>query len=323
MDDATREPLASFSVLGSHPKVLWLASSGGHLAQAHRIEGLIGRNSESHWMTFAGPQASSLLQGRRVTTVDYVPPRDLRGALRAARVAMGIVKHESFDLVVSTGAAIAVAALPALALAGQDVVYVESISRSTGPSLTGRVMAVAPRVKTLGQYEAWAGGAWKYGGSVLDDYNVDAAPGSTGPRRVFVTLGTIRPYRFDRAVDAVLSALRDDDEVVWQLGATARSDLPGAVFDEMPAHDIRRRMLEADVVVTHAGVGSVLGALDAGKVPVLVVRRRKHGEHVDDHQAGIAEVMSRRGLALELDPDRPLPEALDVARSRKVVLRSA
>ncbi len=56
------------------------------------------------------------------------------------------------------------------------------------------------------------------------------APASPGPLNILVTLGTIAPYRFDRAVDAVLSLIREGDEVTWQLGRHAsarRSARPG------------------------------------------------------------------------------------------------
>jgi hypothetical protein len=97
----------SFPSFGASPKVLWIVSSGGHLAQAHRIEGLIGRNSGSVWVTFDSPQSQSLLESRRVEFVDYVAPRDVRGALRVASRVRKLARRESFDLVVSTGAAIA------------------------------------------------------------------------------------------------------------------------------------------------------------------------------------------------------------------------
>jgi UDP-N-acetylglucosamine--N-acetylmuramyl-(pentapeptide) pyrophosphoryl-undecaprenol N-acetylglucosamine transferase len=61
-------------------------------------------------------------------------------------------------------------------------------------------------------------------------------------------------------------------------------------------------MRAADVVVAHAGIGSALAALEAGRCPVLVPRERAHREHVDDHQAQIAAALDARGLAIARSP---------------------
>jgi len=310
--------------LGSHPKILWVVSAGGHLAQAHRIEGLIGRNPDSLWVTSDVPQSQSLLAGRRTHFVDYVASRDLVGAIRASSQTSRLAASEKFDFCVSTGAALAVAALPRVALQGVPSVYIESIARSTGPSLTGKLMRYAPRVRTMTQHESWANRTWEYAGSILDDVMpTKREVAQRGRRKVFVTLGTIRPYRFDRAVDAVLACLKPDDDVSWQLGITTRDDLPGEVFSEISGAEMKDRFAKADLVIAHAGVGSILMSLEAGKAPVLAVRQGAHREHVDDHQQGIAELMASRGLAFPLDLDNPEANIFDVAASTKVVSTDA
>lgn len=309
-------------VFGTVPKVLWIASSGGHVAQAHRIEKILGPNPASRWVTFDVPQTRSLLEGRQVDYVDYVAPRDFRGAWRAARRIRKIAKQDRFDFVISTGSAIAFFALPLLALVDHlPVFYVESLARSTGPSLTGRLMRLAPRVRTFTQYESWSTGAWRYTGTILDSFRrIEARPvaSSTG-RRVFVTLGTIRPYRFDRLVDAVLAITNEDDDLVWQLGVTTRSDLPGRVYESLSGADMERHFAEADVVITHSGVGSLLAAFEQGKMPILAVRDDAHSEHVDDHQKYIADVATSRGIALRMDLDAPSRAVMDSAVRARIV----
>ncbi|GLJ60724.1 glycosyl transferase [Microbacterium barkeri] len=304
---------------GHAPKVLWIASSGGHVAQAHRIERLLGVNQDSLWVTFDVPQTRSLLAGRRHVYVDYVAPRDRRRALAAALEIDKIRRAEKFDHVISTGAAIAFFSLPLARLRGARVTYIESLARSTGPSLTGRMMQRVPGIQLRTQYPSWAGGKWEYSGTILDSFRAEPNERkSSGGRKVFVTLGTIRPYRFDRAVDAVLSLLRPEDDVVWQLGETRRDDLPGHVATEMPGDEMKRRMREADVIVTHSGVGSILAALELGKAPVLAVRSEVHDEHVDDHQRFIADVMEQRGLAVRLDLESPSVGAFERAMNTRI-----
>ncbi len=54
---------------------------------------------------------------------------------------------------------------------------------------------------------------------------------------------------------------------------------------------------EAEGVITHAGVGSILMTLHAGKVPIIVPRRRDLREHVDDHQVELAGRLQETGRA--------------------------
>jgi beta-1,4-N-acetylglucosaminyltransferase len=52
----------------------------------------------------------------------------------------------------------------------------------------------------------------------------------------------------------------------------------------------------ADVVVTHAGVASMVDAVGAGHRPIVVPRRHHLGEHVDDHQLQIVSALELLGI---------------------------
>ncbi|GAB2636583.1 glycosyltransferase [Prescottella soli] len=310
----SREP--SFHDLApSGARVLWVASSGGHLTELTRIARTTSADEQSDWVTFDTPQTRGALQGQRCHFVDYIAPRDLRRAVKASSWAIRHLRREKYDVCISTGAALAVSVLPVAAAYGCNAIYVESISRVDGPSLTGRILRATPRVRTYTQHAAWSSSSWKWSGSILDGWVAEPRARAKRSRRVFVTLGTIQPYRFDRIVDAVLSVIEPGDEVVWQLGSTVRADLPGKVLREVSQDEFRRLAAESDVTVTHAGVGSILELLDLGLVPVLAVRSSGFDEHVDDHQRQIADEMVRRGLAFELDLEAPSGETFERACS--------
>ena len=300
-------------------KVLWVTSTGGHLAELNLIAERLQPSAGSRWVTFETAQSVDALRDRPHLFVDYVSPRDVRAAVRAARDVLPLLRRERFDACVSTGAGVAATVLPLAAWSGIPTYYVESLARPHGPSTTGRILAHVPRVRTATQYASWAGARWSYAGSILQDWRVDQAPAKTGPLKILVTLGTIAPYRFDRAVDAVLTMLRPDDEVVWQLGSTKRTDLPGEVHDQVSVEHLTALSRAADVVVAHSGVGSVLQQFSLGQSPVLAVRRSGFDEHVDDHQSGLAETLSAHGLASVLDLDRPSRQVLAEAAARVVV----
>ena len=87
----------------------------------------------------------------------------------------------------------------------------------------------------------------------------------------------------------------------------------------MATEDLFRGHEQADVVVAHAGVGSAIMAMQAGKCPILVPRERAHREHVDDHQHEIASTLARAGLALTCDPPGLDGDVLAEAARRRVV----
>lgn len=62
----------------------------------------------------------------------------------------------------------------------------------------------------------------------------------------------------------------------------------------LPYGEMQRLFREADAVVTHGGPSSFIEAISAGKVPVVVPRLERFGEHVNDHQARFVEQYARR-----------------------------
>ena len=245
-----------------------------------------------------------MLRNRRVLYVPYVAPRDVTGTVSAFVCMARTIDWgtETFASAVTTGAAVGVAGLAAARLHRVPAAYIESVSRVNGPSLSGRIVSLNRSIGTYCQYEHWAGGRWKFLGSLFDNFN-KIEKIRTGQPRLFVTLGTIQPYRFDSLVDAVLNTGLADSETVWQVGATTRSSLPGKVVQQLSASEFERCARDADVVVTHAGVGTIMQLLDMGIYPVIAPRRAVRKEHVDDHQCEIALLLKRSDIALVREVD--------------------
>jgi UDP-N-acetylglucosamine transferase subunit ALG13 len=102
---------------------------------------------------------------------------------------------------------------------------------------------------------------------------------------IFVTVGGQLP--FDRLVRAVDQWAKEQgrDDVFAQIGA---SDSPPehirwARFLSPP--EFKEKAREADVIIAHAGMGSILTALELGKPIVVMPRRANLGEHRNDHQS--------------------------------------
>ncbi|MBY8875306.1 hypothetical protein K7640_26075 [Micromonospora sp. PLK6-60] len=282
---------------------LLVASAGGHLAELHQLVPRLGVQDDCVWATFDSPQSRSLLAGEEVIHVPPVRTRDAVGALRDWLAARRVLRGGRFGRVVSTGAAVALSFFVPAARRGLTCHYIESATRIAGPSLTGRMVARVPRAQLYTQHAGWADERWRYGGSIFDGYlaRPAAAPGPVS--RIVVALGTQARFGFPRLLSRLVEVLPAEAEILWQVGSTRIPRLPAGARDQVPHAEMAQAMREADVVVTHAGVGSALAAMRAGRRAIVVPRRRAHGEHVDDHQVELAHGLDRRGLVLAREAD--------------------
>jgi UDP-N-acetylglucosamine transferase subunit ALG13 len=119
---------------------------------------------------------------------------------------------------------------------------------------------------------------------------------------ILVTVGASH-FPFDRLLRAV-DGLSTTEELVVQHGPSLVRPAGARCVEFMSFDKVSTLVQEARVVVTHAGVGSILLSLTHGKRPVVVPRLRSFGETVDDHQAECARRFDRTGLVtLVEDPE--------------------
>lgn len=301
-------------------RTLLVAGAGGHLEELWLLRPrLVGVPGEVSWATPDTVQSRALLEGERLLPIPGSHPRDLRGTLATARHAFEVLRRGGWSAVVSTGSLPAVPFFVVARALGIPCHFIESAARVDEPSLSARILERVPGVHRYGQYRTWTATRqdWHFRGSVFDGFV--AVPGPRRPvRRVVVTVGSSR-YGFRRLVDDVRRVLPPDAEVLWQTGATDVSDLPLDASVALPATELAHAMAEADLVVAHAGVGSALMALRAGRCPVLLPRARSHGEHVDDHQRQVASALADAGLAVVAEPGALAGEHLVRAGGAAVV----
>jgi beta-1,4-N-acetylglucosaminyltransferase len=125
---------------------------------------------------------------------------------------------------------------------------------------------------------------------------------------IFVTLGT-QEFQLDRLLRA-LDSLPGDEELVIQCGRASFRPARAVWHDHLSFEELVEHVRRARVVVCHAGVGSVLTALEQGRRPVVVPRLREHGEAVDDHQVPFARRLAATGAVLLVEDLGELPAAL-------------
>ncbi len=119
-------------------RVLIVCSSGGHLVQLVRLRQW-WQTRDRMWVTFPGPDAESQLAGEDVRIAYHPTTRNALNALRNMGLALQIVRSYRPDVVVSSGAGVALPFFIAARLRGIRTVYLEVFDRIDGPTLTGRL----------------------------------------------------------------------------------------------------------------------------------------------------------------------------------------
>jgi UDP-N-acetylglucosamine transferase subunit ALG13 len=132
---------------------------------------------------------------------------------------------------------------------------------------------------------------------------------------IVAVTGTGSP--FDRLINGLAAFARDHQEQVWVQHGASRlvAPLDGAAV--VPRPELLERMRQADAVVCHAGCGSIADAFRTGHTPVVVARRQRYGEHVNDHQLELVEVLGAERRVIAVDDVEDLARAIEHARQRK------
>jgi UDP-N-acetylglucosamine transferase subunit ALG13 len=125
---------------------------------------------------------------------------------------------------------------------------------------------------------------------------------------IVVSVGT-NEARFDRLLEWV-SRARVAEELIVQHGPSAVRPEGASCVAYMPYDTLVGLVRRSRVFVTHAGVGSILVALGAGRKPVVVPRLKQFGEAVDDHQLALAHRLDHASLVTVADSVEELGDAI-------------
>ena len=121
-------------------KVCLVGSSGGHLTHLYMLKPF-WENKERFWVTFDKEDAKSLLEGEKMYPCYFPTNRNIKNLIRNTILAFKVLKEEKPDLIISSGAAVAV---PFFYLGkflfGAKVVYIEVFDRIDKSTLTGKLV---------------------------------------------------------------------------------------------------------------------------------------------------------------------------------------
>ena len=120
-------------------KIALVGSSGGHLTHLYMLKPF-WQDKERFWVTFDKTDARSLLKDERMYPCYFPTNRNIFNLIRNTFVAIKVLKKEKPDLIISSGAAVAVPFFFIGKLMGAKLIYIEVYDRIDKPTMTGRLV---------------------------------------------------------------------------------------------------------------------------------------------------------------------------------------
>ena len=120
-------------------KVCLVGSSGGHLTHLYMLKPF-WKNKERFWVTFDKADAQSLLEGEKMYPCYFPTNRNIKNLIRNTFLAIKILIKEKPNLIVSSGAAVAVPFFWLGKLFGAKTIYIEVFDRIDKSTLTGKLV---------------------------------------------------------------------------------------------------------------------------------------------------------------------------------------
>ncbi len=242
------------------------------------------------------------------------PLRMLRAGLSNAIASWRIVRRERPAMVVTTGAGSMAFTVLWARLTGARVVLVDSFARFDAPSLFARLVGPLAHVRIAQSQQS----ARRWRGALMFDPFRRIEGGVPLKRRLaFATVGATLP--FDRLVTYVGNAARAGllpPDVIVQTGEGGARPEGLEAHETLPFDRVKEILDKAQLVVCHAGTGSLITALQRGCHVIAIPREYARGEHYDDHQSEIAAAFASRGLIQIAHDEAAFQDALRRLPSR-------
>ena len=120
-------------------KVCLVGSSGGHLTHLYMLKPF-WESKEHFWVTFDKEDARSLLENEKMYSCYFPTNRNIKNLLRNTVLAWKVLRKERPNLIISSGAAVAVPFFYLGKLFGAKLIYIEVFDRIDKPTMTGKLV---------------------------------------------------------------------------------------------------------------------------------------------------------------------------------------
>ena len=120
-------------------KICLVGSSGGHLTHLYMLKPF-WKDTNRFWVTFDKEDARSLLEGEKMYPCYFPTNRSIRALIKNTVIAWKVLRKEKPDLIISSGAAVAVPFFYLGKLFGAKLIYIEVFDRIDKPTMTGKMV---------------------------------------------------------------------------------------------------------------------------------------------------------------------------------------
>ena len=120
-------------------KVCLVGSSGGHLTHLYMLKPF-WKDKERFWVTFDKGDARSILKDEKMYPCYFPTNRSLKALFVNTKLAMKVLRTEKPDLIISSGAAVAVPFFYLGKIFGAKTMYIEVFDRIDRPTMTGKMV---------------------------------------------------------------------------------------------------------------------------------------------------------------------------------------
>ena len=130
---------------------------------------------------------------------------------------------------------------------------------------------------------------------------------------ILVMLGTQNNsfHRLLEEIEKLIDSGKIKEELVVQAGYTKYSSKNMKIFSLIPQEELEKYQEKASFIITHGGVGSIIGALKKEKKVIAVPRLHEYNEHVNNHQKQIIETFDKEGYIIGIDDVSKLGQAIE------------
>lgn len=133
---------------------------------------------------------------------------------------------------------------------------------------------------------------------------------------ILVVLGT-QDKPFTRLLNALEKQVNEgliQDEIIVQTGLTDFTSKKMKCFDLLPMDEFEQLMDQAECILTHGGVGTILNAVKKGKKVLACPRLAKYQEHGNDHQLQLCSEFEKKGYVLVCEDFNELSEKIQAVK---------
>ena len=136
---------------------------------------------------------------------------------------------------------------------------------------------------------------------------------------ILVMLGTQNNsfHRLLEEIERLIKKGKIKEKVIVQAGYTKYQSSNMEIFNLIPQKQLEEYQKEANLIITHGGVGSIISSLKMGKKVIAVPRLHQYGEHVNDHQKQIVKTFAEEGYIIGINEVSELEKAIEKILSFK------